>query len=212
MKKYILTTFTVFSFILTSSVYAYSEVTGTITTGVETGISGISGVVIVKPTASPVAGTYSPFTTPSAPFYVILTGGAGTVEIRYTIDGSIVNCTTGTVYTTPILVSTSLYINAISCYPNNINSGNIVFPYIITQSPPVPAPSGRGGGGGGRDTTPETESYDFNSDEKIDIFDFNILINNWGSTSATDKTTGDANGDGRVDIFDFNLLIINWQS
>jgi len=42
------------------------------------------------------------------------------------------------------------------------------------------------------------------------VFDFNVLITNWGSTGAS-SSTGDANGDGNVDILDFNLLIINWQ-
>jgi len=69
-----------------------------------------------------------------------------------------------------------------------------------------------GGGGGGILTTPSTASYDFNSDGNIDVFDFNILITNWGTTGTATQPTGDANGDRNVDILDFNLLIINWQS
>jgi hypothetical protein len=42
---------------------------------------------------------------------------------------------------------------------------------------------------------------DFNSDNKVDIFDLSILSSNWGKTGMT-KSTGDANGDGSVNIFD----------
>ena len=110
-------------------------------------------------------------------------------------------------FSTPIEVASSLLIEAISCYANSIDSGTITFAYAIN---PPSTPSG-GSGGGGVSTTPATADYDFNSDGNIDILDFNILITNWGNTSAT-KATGDANNDGKVDILDFNLLIINWQS
>lgn len=69
--------------------------------------------------------------------------------------------------------------------------------------------------GGGGYTPPasgtlsaEAQKVDANKDNKIDILDFNILMVNWGSTSA--NNTADFNGDGKVDIFDFNLLMINW--
>jgi len=181
-----------------------SEVTGTITTGVDTGVEGI---VIETPTADPVAGSYTGTQN------ITLSGGAGTLSIHYTDDGSAVTCTTGNTYSTPIEATTSLFIEAISCYANGVASPTIIFAYVISNSPPAPAPSGGGGGGGGGGiiTTPATVAYDFNSDGKIDVFDFNVLITNWGTVGGATSATGDANGDGNVDILDFNLLIINWQ-
>jgi len=86
---------------------------------------------------------------------------------------------------------------------------------IVTPEPETetPAPSGGGGGGGGGGvvTTPATTTNDFNGDNKVDVFDFNILIANWGATGATQEM-GDADGNGIVGILDFNLLIINWQA
>jgi hypothetical protein len=50
---------------------------------------------------------------------------------------------------------------------------------------------------------------DFNSDNKVDIFDLSILSSNWGKTGAT-KAMGDANGDGSVNIFDLSALANEW--
>lgn len=83
---------------------------------------------------------------------------------------------------------------------------------VTAPSPSAPAPTGGGGGGGGYTPPPTYAPADFDNNGKVDILDFNILMNNWGTTTAADKTAGDANGDHNVDILDFNLLIINWQS
>ncbi|OJI08868.1 hypothetical protein BK006_02895 [bacterium CG10_49_38] len=182
-------------------VYA-SEVTGTITTGVDTGVEGI---VVEAPTANPPAGEYTSEQS------VALSGGTGTVSIHYTTDGAAATCSSGNVYSTPITVSSSLVIEAISCYANSIVSPIAIFGYAINPpSAPAPSSGGGGGGSGGFITTPATAAYDFNTDGKVDVFDFNVLITNWGSTGAS-SSTGDANGDGNVDILDFNLLIINWK-
>lgn len=178
---------------------------GTITTGVDTGVEGI---VIEAPTANPPAGAYTGTQN------VELSGSTGVLSIHYTTDGSAATCTSGITYSAPISVPSSLVIEAVSCYANGIASPIAIFAYAISNSPPDPAPGGGGGGGGGGGTitTPATEVYDFNSDGKIDVFDFNVLIINWGTTTGATGADGDADGDGDVDIFDFNLLIINWQS
>ncbi len=201
--KYFLTFVLFFSIALPA--YA-SEVTGTLTTGVSTG-NGVNGMVIEKPTADPVAGTYTSTQN------VTLTGGSGTQSIHYTTDGSAATCTSGSTYSTPIVVDSNLVIEAISCYANSIDSGVILFGYTI-DPPSGPAPSGGGGGGGGGGivTTPSTSNLDFNIDGNIDVFDFNILMANWGTISGASTSTGDADGDGDVDILDFNLLIVNWQT
>jgi len=196
------------SLALVLPVYA-SEVTGTLTTGLNTG-SGVNGLVIEAPTANPTAGEYT------STQYVTLSGGAGTVSIHYTTDGSVATCTSGNVYTSPIEVASSSFIEAISCYSNNVASPTIDFAYAINPPTPTltptPTPSSGGGGssGGGVFTTPATKSYDFNSDGKINLADFSILMLNWGKTNAT-KAMGDANGDGKVDLKDFSLLMINWS-
>jgi len=85
-------------------------------------------------------------------------------------------------------------------------------------------PGGGGGGGGGTppsdtststtdtSTTTTKESIsrgDANSDGRVDILDFNVLMVNFGKTGS--EIAGDLNGDNRVDIFDFNILMVNWS-
>ncbi len=60
-------------------------------------------------------------------------------------------------------------------------------------------------------TTPALEEEitgDINDDGKVDIFDFNLLMVNWGDSPA--NLAADLDDNGRVDISDFNLLIVNW--
>jgi len=54
----------------------------------------------------------------------------------------------------------------------------------------------------------EAQRADANKDNKIDIFDFNTLIVNWGK--AVSGNVVDFNGDNTVDLFDFNFLMIHW--
>jgi hypothetical protein len=42
----------------------------------------------------------------------------------------------------------------------------------------------------------------------VDIFDFNLLMLNWGSTVSGNKS--DLNKDEIVDILDLNILMLNW--
>ena len=80
-------------------------------------------------------------------------------------------------------------------------------PYAVFGSVAVSTPpSGGGGGGGGATVTYKTGDIDKNS--KIDIFDFNTLMVNWGNSPA--NSAADLDKNGKVDIFDFNLLMVNW--
>lgn len=101
------------------------------------------------------------------------------------------------------------------------NVGAAATPYVVFGSQALVASSsgssGGGGGGGGGVIIPTTptlplsaavQKVDANKDNKIDVLDFNILMVNWGSTSANNAV--DFNSDGKVDVFDFNLLMINW--
>ena len=124
-----------------------SETTGTLQTGIE---SGIQGVLITNPTASPVAGTYTAAQSVSL-------AASGSSAICYTTDGSTspvcasagTSCTTGTKYSSAISVSSSTTIKAKSCYPTNNSSSIATLAYTISISS-----GGGGGGGGGTYTVP----------------------------------------------------------
>ena len=47
---------------------------------------------------------------------------------------------------------------------------------------------------------------DFNADGKVNIFDFSMLLSNWG----TAVVKYDLNKDGKVSIFDLSILLSNW--
>ena len=53
-------------------------------------------------------------------------------------------------------------------------------------------------------------SSDLNNDGKVDIFDYNILMSDFGKTGVAGFTKSDINKDGKVDIFDYNILISNF--
>jgi hypothetical protein len=200
---------------VTGSMALASEVTGVLRNG--------EVIVIVAPTASPAAGTYTSTQSVSL-------SAAGSQSIRYTTDGSTTpNCASGGPGFTyqsqaPIPVSESLTIKAVSCYPNNNSSDVITFVYVInlpaSTPTPTPAPAaggGGGGGGGGFVPTPtpspsslseEAKKVDINNDNKIDILDFNVIMVNWG---AEGNNVADLNKDGKVDILDFNALMVFWS-
>ncbi|MBI3576857.1 hypothetical protein HY086_02325 [Candidatus Gottesmanbacteria bacterium] len=51
---------------------------------------------------------------------------------------------------------------------------------------------------------------DLNADGKVDIFDYNILVGNFGKTGAAGFTPADIDNNGKVDIFDYNILVGNF--
>ena len=82
-----------------------------------------------------------------------------------------------------------------------------------------------GGGGGGVSTPPPTPTdippavttlteaqkvYDTNTDNRIDVLDFNALIVHWGETGTA--VVADFDGNGVVDVFDFNSLMVHWTA
>ena len=83
---------------------------------------------------------------------------------------------------------------------------------------PTPPPSGGGGGGsssgggggggGGSSGSTKNKKGDLNSDDLVDILDFNSLMIGWGKKGETEA---DLNDDGIVDILDFNILMVNWK-
>jgi len=51
---------------------------------------------------------------------------------------------------------------------------------------------------------------DLNNDGKVNIFDYNILISDFGKTGVAGFVKSDINKDGKVDIFDYNILVGNF--
>lgn len=111
------------------------------TSGCGGGHGGGGGIVLA---ASPAAGTFN-----SAQNITLIADGSSSV--RYTTDGSIPTCSTGTVYSSVIPVGTSQTIKAIACYGENF-SDVTSFTYIIN----INTGGGGGGGGGGSSYTPPT--------------------------------------------------------
>jgi hypothetical protein len=62
------------------------------------------------------------------------------------------------------------------------------------------------GGGSTPPSTPKTG--DLNSDNAVDILDYNLLVSHFGQTGS--GVVGDINSSSKVDIFDFNLLVANF--
>jgi hypothetical protein len=174
--------------------------------GVTSSISSFDYVInlptYAPPTASPLGGTYTSAQS------VTLTA-AGSSSIRYTTDGTNPTCSAGTVYSNAISISLSQTIKAIACYGEN-SSDVASFAYTIN----INTGGGGGGGGGGNTptptpTTPATiKTGDANGDNKVDKYDFALMMSNWGKTGTN---TGDFNGDGKVDKYDFALLMLNWS-
>jgi len=51
---------------------------------------------------------------------------------------------------------------------------------------------------------------DLNRDGRVDIFDYNILVADFGKTGTPGWIPSDINGNGKVDIFDYNILVENF--
>ncbi len=68
--------------------------------------------------------------------------------------------------------------------------------FTPTSTPVSPTPT----------STPK--SGDVNGDGKVDIFDYNILLTNFGKSGS--NLQGDLDKNGKVDIFDYNLLLSNF--
>jgi hypothetical protein len=54
--------------------------------------------------------------------------------------------------------------------------------------------------------SPEPQPGDADGDGDVDIFDYNIVVSNFGRSGLA----GDLDGNGRVDIFDYNLVVSNF--
>lgn len=94
------------------------------------------------------------------------------------------------------------------CLVESCNSG-----YHQEDNTCVADSTGAAGGGGGSYTPPTTPSPtiqgDINEDNKVDKYDFSLMMSEWGQTGSS--LSGDLNKDGKVDKYDFALLMLNWD-
>jgi hypothetical protein len=77
---------------------------------------------------------------------------------------------------------------------------DIYYAYDSTPSPtPTPSPS-----------PPSFNPGDLNQDGKVNIFDYNILVTDFGKTGSPGFIPADIDKNGKVDIFDYNELVENF--
>lgn len=114
------------SFAFSSRATGVDTISGTISNGLSAGQQVV--VVVGPPTVSPTPGIFS--TTQ----IVALVKPSGAKEVRYTTNGATPNCTDSTIYSSPISVTATTSIKAISCYTNGSVSNVVTFPYIISIS------------------------------------------------------------------------------
>lgn len=129
---------------------------------------------------------------------------------------------------TPVTLSKGGYTQLNLTVPGTAPTSN---PTPPPAPAPTPAPTSNGGGSSTGDginpgssstsssssvatpTSPTAlsataQKVDANEDNKIDKYDFSLLMANWGKTGAN---VCDFNGDGKVDKYDFSLLMLNWS-
>jgi hypothetical protein len=131
IKKIFIVSFALIMFLsLSVLVQAESTTGGTLNPGL---VTGMEGVIIAAPTASPVAGTYH------ATQSVTLTA-AGSTAICYTTDDTtpVCNgtsaCTTGTKYSSAISVTLTDTIKSIACYADGSSGPVATDTYTLTCS------------------------------------------------------------------------------
>lgn len=81
----------------------------------------------------------------------------------------------------------------VSTQPRDLSNGHTVIAGEISlSSQPTPLPG------------------DLDHDNDVDIFDYNLLVGNFGKTGTAGWIPADINADGKVDIFDYNILVGNF--
>jgi len=196
-----------FALFLASNGVQASTYHGTLTNGNTNTLTGnLGGDNLNAFLAGPPIATPGPSNYDSAQSVTLTASGA--TSIYYTTDGiTTPSCSTGNLYSSPISVSSSLEILAISCYPNNASSTVGSYLYAINQAPAGGSPNYSAatnyGGGGGGSGSPISNT--------VGIADFVLLMANWGQTGA--NNAADFNHDGAViGIQDFIWLMANWTA
>jgi hypothetical protein len=199
-----------FALFLASNGVQASTYHGTLTNGNTNTLTGnLGGDNLNAFLASPPIATPGPSNYDSAQSVTLTASGA--TSIYYTTDGiTTPSCSTGNLYSGAISVSSSLEIQAISCYTGNASSTVASYLYAINQAAAgggtnySTATNYGGGGGGGSYSSGGGSS----GGTTVGMADFVLLMANWGQTGA--NNAADFNHDNVVGIQDFIWLMANW--
>jgi subtilisin family serine protease len=155
-------------------------------------------------------GALSPsFSTSTTAYTVSVSNGVSSVTVTPTQNQffSIIKVNNATTTSGSASPPISLIVGANSISIEVIAEDGIstsTYTIIVTR-----AASSGGGGGGGSNNKPSVEKKgDANSDNKVDKYDFSLIMSNWGKTG---NNVCDFNDDEKVDKYDFSLLMLNWN-
>ncbi len=176
----------------------------------------VISTITITPTSLPngkVGSVYSQLltasTTATGPFTWSLSAGALPLNLSLGTSTGLISGTSTTAGTSTFSVMvTNGTASTTQAFSIGINASST----SSTPPPPVkPHSGGTGGGGrvGGFAFLINRIKGDLNNDGKIDLFDFNLLITNWGkiNTSITEALSG---SNDAVGLKDFNTLMVNW--
>jgi len=155
-----LTNATAGNFLGTGAIYTFDVIPTPNTTATVNILAGVATDLATNPNiaASPLS-IISDQVPPAAVVSSVLPGSYTTVQnlsfsslgstaIRYTVDGSIPTCTTGTLFTVPVVISTTSTVKVIACDGAANSSAISTGVYTIIQET-ITQSSGGGGGSGG---------------------------------------------------------------
>lgn len=137
------------------------------------------------------------------PNFDILAQGPANSYIEKTFPVTVTN---GTINVALTAVKDQPSISSIAVLPQSTsatplvftaNSGDVISPTPTTTNSPSVTP-----------VASASKLGDLDGNNKVDIFDFNILLTNFRKTGA--NVVGDLDKNGKVDIFDYNTLLTNF--
>ncbi len=107
--------------------------------------------------------------------------------------------------------SSGLSINLGPAFNTAITNPQIALEFAVADGDPFGIPDGTILDGFVQIVSSLPLMPDVNMDGYVDIFDVNLISDNWGSVGLPGTVAGDATNDGIVDIFDINLVSASWN-
>jgi len=139
---------------------------------------------------------------------VTATDNSSVSSVDLLIDNNVVNTQTvgsNSIYTLPWDTtkatngSHSLMVKATDI-AGNVGASSVLNVNVSQPTPPPPPPSPT------PPPPPPTIVGDLNSDGKVNVLDFSILLRNWNTLGGV----ADLNHDGIVNVIDFSIMLRNW--
>lgn len=94
----------------------------------------------------------------------------------------------------------------VACGPNTLKNNHVIAQ--LSQAPQATVKNAGAHATSDPIISPTGNPSDLNADGKVDIFDYNLFIANFGKTG--DNIVGDIDKNQKIDIFDYNTLIANF--